>query len=137
MSFGRVNPGGFGLGAKFTSTQANQLDIDHANALDKSGAGDTLSGFINVTPTSGGIGAGLGGGAGCSSGNGIILSWNNGYPLLTVGVTEGVIAAQNAAIVSLVANGIVSTAAGGITALTAGGISDGVAGGSPSPRRPV
>ena len=128
--FSRVNPGGFGLGAKFTSTQANQLDIDHANALDKTVAGDTLSGFINITPGTGGIGAGLGGAVGVSTGNGIILSWNNGYPLLTVGCTEGVIASQNAAITSLVSKGILSTTVNGIAPFVAGGIGDGgIAGG--------
>ena len=49
MSFSRVGPvGGWSLGAKLTSAQANQLDYDHSIALDKSVAGDTLSGVVTM-----------------------------------------------------------------------------------------
>ena len=48
MTFSRVNPPGWGTGAIFQSSQLNQLDIDHANALDKSAAGDTLAGVITM-----------------------------------------------------------------------------------------
>ena len=49
MSFTRVNVGGWGVGAQLTSAQQNQLDIDHANALDKTTAGDTINGTVVVT----------------------------------------------------------------------------------------
>ena len=42
-------PGGFSLGAKVSSGQFNQLDVDHANALDKSSAGDQLQGIVTMT----------------------------------------------------------------------------------------
>ena len=131
MSFSRVNPGGWGVGAKFTSSQANQLDIDHANALDKSGAGDTLSGFINIAPNLGGWSAGVSSAVGVSAGNAITLSWNpaTGIPFIGVGVSTGIILTQNSAVVSEVANGILSLASGGITSLVSGGITDGVTGG--------
>lgn len=48
MTFARVNPGGWAVGAQLTSGQQNQLDIDHANALDKSAAGDTLLGVVTI-----------------------------------------------------------------------------------------
>jgi hypothetical protein len=32
MSFNRIKPGGYGVGAKVTSAQFNQLDIDHSNS---------------------------------------------------------------------------------------------------------
>lgn len=50
MTFSRVKPSGWALNEKLTSAQANALDIDHANALDKVG-GDTLTGPIVVTGT--------------------------------------------------------------------------------------
>lgn len=49
--FSRVNPAGWGVGDKLKSTQMNPLDIDHANALDKTTAGDTLSGAIAMAST--------------------------------------------------------------------------------------
>lgn len=49
MAFVRVNPGGWAVGAPLTSAQQNQLDIDHANALDKSSAGDTIGGVVHVS----------------------------------------------------------------------------------------
>lgn len=52
MSFTRVNSGGWAVGASFTSAQANQLDADHASALDKSLAGDTLVGAVGMAATS-------------------------------------------------------------------------------------
>lgn len=46
MTFPRVNPGSWAVNDKLTSTQQNQLDIDHANAVDKTG--DTISGTVNL-----------------------------------------------------------------------------------------
>ena len=37
MSFTRVKPLGWAINEKLTSAQQNQLDIDHANAVDKNG----------------------------------------------------------------------------------------------------
>lgn len=51
MSFSRVNPPGWAVGDKFTSAQANALDVDHANALDKTTAGDALSGVVTMATT--------------------------------------------------------------------------------------
>lgn len=48
MSFSRVNGSGWAVGDRFTSAQANQLDIDHANALDKSTANDTILGNVAI-----------------------------------------------------------------------------------------
>lgn len=48
MSFVRVKPSGYALGDQVTSPEFNQLDTDHTNALDKTSAGDTLSGVIQV-----------------------------------------------------------------------------------------
>jgi hypothetical protein len=46
VTFPRVNPGSWATNAKLTSPQANQLDIDHAAALNGSVAGDTLLGVV-------------------------------------------------------------------------------------------
>ncbi len=48
MAFTRVNPPGFSFGGKLTHAQMNQLDIDHANALDKTIAGDELEGIVTM-----------------------------------------------------------------------------------------
>ena len=48
MSFTRVNPSGWAVGSTLTAAQQNQLDIDHAKALDKSVAGDTISGTVTL-----------------------------------------------------------------------------------------
>jgi len=45
MSFPRVKPTGWSLSEPMTPAHANQLDIDHANSVDKVG-GDTISGDI-------------------------------------------------------------------------------------------
>jgi hypothetical protein len=51
MSFNRVKPSNYPSGGEVAHTEMNQLDIDHANALDKVG-GDTITGPIVVTGTS-------------------------------------------------------------------------------------
>jgi hypothetical protein len=51
MSFTRVNPGGWSVNAQLGSSQMNSLDIDHANALDKSTAGDQLAGVVTMAAT--------------------------------------------------------------------------------------
>lgn len=97
MSFTRVQPGGWSYGAKLTSAQANQLDQDHANALDKSLAGDTLYGTIDMASTA-------------------AIAASNPFNI-------GASAPQ--AIVSDVAGGIAAMVPSGICAGTQGGISDG------------
>ena len=44
MSFSRVKPGGWAANEKLSSAQQNQLDIDHANAVDKTG--DSITGEV-------------------------------------------------------------------------------------------
>ena len=49
MSFTRVGPnGGWPVNGTLTSAQLNALDIDHANAVDRSIAGDTVAGLITL-----------------------------------------------------------------------------------------
>lgn len=48
MSLTRTITAGLPLGGQLTSAQLNQIDIDHANALDKSTAGDTLAGQVSI-----------------------------------------------------------------------------------------
>ena len=55
MSFPRVNPGTWGVNSKLTSTQINQLDLDHSNAVDKTTAGDTVSGTLTFATGTGAI----------------------------------------------------------------------------------
>lgn len=49
MSFTRANPGGWSSGAELTTGQINQIDVDHAVAVDGSAAGDTIHGVITTT----------------------------------------------------------------------------------------
>ena len=46
MSFSRAKPDAWAVNEELTSAQINQLDVDHANALDKTG--DTLANTIEV-----------------------------------------------------------------------------------------
>jgi hypothetical protein len=50
-----VNSSGWPANGGFTSAQANQLDIDHANAADKSQAGDAIAGTWTLSASSSGI----------------------------------------------------------------------------------
>lgn len=97
MSFTRVNPGGWASNSEFTSAQSNQLDQNVANALDKTTAGDTLSGNITMASTAV---------IGC------------GYP-------NNINATAVASIISSIAGGIASTTVGGI--VLAGGSNDEIA----------
>lgn len=125
MSFTRVNPPGFAVGDVLTSAQMNSLDIDHANALDKTSAGDTLNGVVTISgsgqivvTTSQGIKATTGsivstgaGGIGTTAVTGITTSVANGIgPGIAGGISDGGFA-------------------GGIRAITAGGIQSSVVGG--------
>lgn len=55
MSFTKANPSGWSTGDKLLSAQMNQLDTDHANSVDKTTAGDTISGVVTVAGASSGI----------------------------------------------------------------------------------
>jgi len=46
---GRVKPAGWGFGEKLTSTQANSLDVNIAKAVDRTSAGDTVSGLLTMS----------------------------------------------------------------------------------------
>ncbi len=48
MAITRVNPADWSVGDKLTSAQANAIDANCAKALDKTVAGDTLSGDVSV-----------------------------------------------------------------------------------------
>src|SRR5580704_12436882 len=105
MAFTRVNPSGWAIGAKLTSAQQNQLDIDHANALDKSAAGDTLLGVVVLGP---------------------------GAQLVAANAANIVASGENAiesssylGINATVAGAIIASAAGAIQPTVAGGINDG------------
>lgn len=48
MSFTRIKSTGWQANEKVTSAQINALDVDHANSLDKTTAGDTIAGVVKV-----------------------------------------------------------------------------------------
>lgn len=75
MSFSRVNAPGWAVNDKLTSSQMNALDIDHANAVDKTTAGDTVSGTLAIAAT----------GKVSTSSGGILELANNDYPALKAG----------------------------------------------------
>jgi hypothetical protein len=114
VSFVRVNPTGWSgaagtTGDEFTSTQANTLDTDHANALDKTTAGDTLSGVVTMASTAV-IEAGFGGNIVASAGGAV-----------TATVAFAVDAQAARALASSVAGGIASAAVGGFALSGAAG----------------
>lgn len=103
MSFSRVNPGGWATGAILTSTQQNQLDIDHANSVDKTVAGDTISGLLGLTSTAAivaGISSGAQGMSGAVTGGSVGLGYAPGTttPLISTGVAYGIMSAVPAGI---------------------------------------
>jgi len=96
MSFSRVKPDGWAVNEKLTSAQQNQLDIDHAKAVDKTG--DTITGNVHIgngariTVDSGGkIVNASGGIVELQSGSntnyltGATATWNNGAFLTVTG----------------------------------------------------
>ena len=91
MSFTRANAGGWAVGDKLTSAQANALDIDHANALDKTG--DTVAGTINL-------------------GTGTLALNSTGT--ITVGATGAINANASGAVIKATASGaLIQTLTGG------------------------
>lgn len=111
MSFTKVGPaGGFAYGSKVSSAAFNQLDADHANALDKSVAGDTLQGVVKMASTA-------------------AVEVNTVGAAIIVSVGNGFRATASGAVNVTTAGGIQSNAAGGIEAQTPGGIQPGISGG--------
>jgi hypothetical protein len=80
MSFTRVNAAGWAVGDVLSSAQQNALDIDHAKALDKTTAGDTLSGVVNVA-ASGQIAANFANGVQSNAVAGIRTNVGSGFQL--------------------------------------------------------
>lgn len=121
MSFTRVNSGGWSVGATLTSAQMNQLDTNVSNALDKSAAGDQISGVITFNS---------GGQLNANRAASIVVSASNAMQITSGGGIEvnagaGIQAAVSNAIESAASSGILSVVAGGIATSVAGGISDG------------
>lgn len=134
MSFTRVNVGGWAFGAIFTSAQANQLDTNVSNALDKSVAGDTLAGVIVFNGSTGQIQANQANAIVATAAQGIASTVASGIvPTVAFGiaspVADGISATTTAGITSSSAGGIVSRIAGGIQGGVAGGIRPGLAAG--------
>lgn len=86
MSFTKAWPSGLGTGAKVTSAALNVLDTDHANSLDKSSAGDTLSGVV-TTSGAGSIHAATAGGVSGTAAGGITATVAAG---IESGVASGI-----------------------------------------------
>jgi len=103
MAFTRVKPANWALNEKLTSAQINALDVDHANAVDKTSAGDTVSGTLTLAAT------------------GKVVASNAGAEIKT-SVASGIQTNIAAGLISTVAGGIQSNAAGGIK--LAGGATD-------------
>lgn len=132
MSFSLIHT--WGTGEIFTHAQANALAIDVTNALDKSPAGDTISGTITMVSTGvilcnqpGNIQ--IYGEGGCNAGTaGAIQATQPGaiQALVAGGISDG---GTVGGIAATVAGGIQATVAGGITATVGGGITSGANGG--------
>lgn len=122
MSFSLIGP--FSFGSKVTSAQFNQLDTDHANALDKSAAGDSIAGTITFT------------GAGtifANAANSIIGAAAGGIKAniagsITSGIAGGITPGAASGIKSAITGGIEVAAASGLKTTSPGGIQ--LAGGS-------
>ena len=125
MSFTRCNPGGWSVGSKLTSVQMNRLDIDHANALDKTVAGDTLSGSIAMEATAS-INTSYAGNIYIGAADSLQVSVAGGINLQVSGALQSTV---GGAIQSATGGGIQATIRGGIRATTAGGLQTGVTGG--------
>jgi hypothetical protein len=108
MTFSLVNT--WSVGDKFTSAQANNIATMLTKALDKSLAGDTLSGVITMANTA------------------AIIASNDGN--ITADAADGISANAANSITSNVSAGISTTVPGGIAPSSGGTITDGgIAGG--------
>ena len=137
MSFSLINT--WSSGDKFTSAQANAIAIDLTKALDKSVAGDVLSGAIDMVATaqlaanfSGNIVSNAAGAIISEIASGIIPGTAGG--ISDGGVTGGILASVPLGIFAAVRNGIAAGIlggigdggfVGGIAPTVAGGIGDG------------
>jgi len=126
MAFTKINPPGWALGDKLLATQISALDTDHANSVDKTAAGDTVSGSLAFSAAGSAIvfGAAATGGITISNGSKLV---SNGT--LTLGATCVGTIANGGALTVLGAGGITGSANQAITANVAGGISSTTAGG--------
>jgi hypothetical protein len=108
MSFSLINT--WSVGDKFTSAQANAIAVDLSKALDKSLAGDEMSGVITMANTA------------------AIIASNDGN--ITADAADGISANATNSITSNVSAGISTTVPGGIAPSSGGTITDGgIAGG--------
>jgi len=129
LSFTRVKPGGYSVGGKVASSEFNQLDIDHANALDKTG--DTTSATIHFA-SPGVLQMESGSTINLMPGSNVAVSGtiNLAFPgILFVNAGGQIEVGSNQGVQANAAGAIVGNVAGGITATIVGGISPGVAGG--------
>lgn len=70
--FNRVRPSNWPVGGTVASTELNQLDIDHANAVDKTVAGDSILGELHLVGPDAGILAQTGTFIQCATGSQLI-----------------------------------------------------------------
>lgn len=131
MSFSRANGAGWSTGDTVTHGQINQLDVDHANALDKTG--DTIPNTTLLT-LNGQLNVGNTGQITFSAGGQIIA----GTGSIQANANNAVQANSAGAVKASAANAVESSVAGGISdggvtagikATVAGGIAPGIAGG--------
>ncbi len=133
MSFTRVNVAGWSSGAELTSSQQNQLDIDHANALDKTTAGDTLSGVVALASTAelnlqypGNVVVNGTGAIQVLAGQGVQVQAGGSIAVVAGGKVVG---SGPDTIIAAAAGAISGDVAGGVAATVAGGVSSGIDGG--------
>lgn len=118
MSFTYLGP--FSYGSKVSSAVFNQLCSDVANALDKTVAGDTLSGVVTMASTAQIDVSHAGASIVSSVENGIYLT---AIKSLVASVSQAIMAEDAGAITSLMRGGITPGVAGGIND---GGVSEGI-----------
>jgi len=84
MAHSRVKPGGWGVNEKLTSAQQNALDINVRDSLDKTSAGDTISGAVLLDAT-GSVTANAAGSKLKTATGGRLELGDDDYPTLKVG----------------------------------------------------
>jgi len=87
MSITKINPPGWPLGGEVTSAQFNAIDTKLITALDKTSAGDTLSGVVTV-----------------AAGGGLYMSGANTY-IQAASATAQIVAAVSGAVIGATASG--------------------------------
>jgi len=111
MTISRVKPSNWATGEKLTSTEMNAVDTNGAKALDKTSAGDTLSGEISVAST-GGFSFASGSHASFASGS-LLESASSSSVWLTLG-TDGWMELQSGSYVNVSAGQIRTSGTGTI-----------------------